>query len=122
MKTIKTECLQKIQKIILKHKGIKLIIIPKKVSYNDDLDYGNNIMTEKFMAYMPSCKYKTNDIPVLNTMVKIKSAINLSKDPIETLMLILSLYYKNPSIFKLTIVPYPDRLSDNRSEDIEGLF
>ena len=95
---------------------------PNKLKYIHDNEYGSNISTTKYAASIPECKYNTSDIPVLNTFIKIKNVCNKMKDPYDALFMIFSIYGKNGDKFKLSIVPYPDDVSLDRSKEIKNLL
>ena len=119
MKQISQEVMEQIQEIMIEHNKIKLIIYPKKVEYDNGMDYGDNVYTVKLKAIIPECSYKEDDIPYLNMLINVKSFINKSKNPYESIQLLCDLYNKNKKEFKITITPYPDDISADRIEVIE---
>lgn len=103
---------------MLKHKSIKLHVYPKKVKFNNEADYGDEVYSVKYFAEIEDCEYREKDIPYLRKALQLKKYINKSKS-FDSFKMIVMFLNKNRGDFSLTITPYPDDISDERSKEMK---
>lgn len=118
IKNIKLETVDRIQTMVIKHKSIKLIINPKKLKFDEDADYGDEIFATKYTSYIEDCEYNDSDIPYLNKLLKLMRCVNKTKS-YDAFKLLIMFIKENSSDYKLIITPYPDDISEERAKEMK---
>lgn len=117
IKNIKLETVDRIQTMTIKHKSIKLKIQPKKLKFDDDADYGDEVLTTKYTSYIEDCEYDEKDTPYLNKLIKLMRCINKTKS-YDAFKLLVMFIKENCADYKLIVTPYPDDISEERAKEM----
>lgn len=121
LKKINQESIYLIQQITIKHGKIKLHIYPQKIKFNNEANYGDEVYTTKFHSYIDECTYKEKDIPFLKKLIRLRNFINKANS-YDAIQMLFILSVRNKGDYKITVVPYPDDITEKRIKDVEKIL